>query len=158
MTLEVLIENRAWESVPLRSLARNAIDATLAHLGVHASIEIAILGCDDNRIATLNATFRQNARATNVLSWPAQALKAGALPTADPDGKIELGNIAIAYETCAREANAAGKPIQAHVSHLLVHSCLHLFGYHHHDNHETALMERMEQDILGKMGFPDPYS
>jgi probable rRNA maturation factor len=77
------------------------------------------------------------------------------MPT--PGGMIELGDIAISYDTCAAEARAAGKPITAHVTHLIVHGVLHLLGYDHIDDTDAALMERLEVEILGKLGLDDPY-
>ena len=70
--------------------------------------EIGILACNDARIAALNADFRGRDRPTNVLSWPSAergAARAGGVPELPrPDTDGELGDIAIAFETCAREA------------------------------------------------------
>jgi probable rRNA maturation factor len=113
--------------------------------------EVAVLGCDDVRIAALNKDFRQKASATNVLSWPAEDLRPDDVP-----GE-ELGDIAISFDTCAREARAQGKPFDQHVTHLLVHATLHLLGYDHENDAEAAQMEHLEVEILGKLGVPDPY-
>jgi probable rRNA maturation factor len=68
-----------------------------------------------------------------------------------------LGDIAIAYDTCAREAADGGKPLADHVTHLIVHAVLHLLGYDHENDPDALLMEGIETEILGKMGLPDPY-
>ena len=73
------------------------------------------------------------------------------------DGACELGDIAISYDTCAAEARAAGKPMTAHVIHLVVHGLLHLLGYDHETDADAALMEGLEVKILGKLGLDDPY-
>jgi probable rRNA maturation factor len=70
---------------------------------------------------------------------------------------FELGDIAISYDTCAREAAQAHKQISAHVTHLIVHGLLHLLGFDHISDPDAALMERLEIEILGKMGYDDPY-
>ena len=70
---------------------------------------------------------------------------------------MALGDIAIAYDTCAREAGAQGKAFGHHVTHLLVHGCLHLLGFDHIDETEAAEMEALEVEILGKLGISDPY-
>lgn len=125
--------------------------------------EVSLLGCDDARIATLNAEFRDKPTPTNVLSWPEDDLAAvsdGDVPTvprSDPDGTASLGDIAIAYDTCAREAVDQGKPFADHVTHLLVHGTLHLLGYDHMRPADAALMEGLEVKILGNLGVPDPY-
>jgi probable rRNA maturation factor len=70
---------------------------------------------------------------------------------------LSLGDIAIAYETCARESAEAGKPLQDHVTHLLVHGVLHLLGYDHVRDRDATRMEGLESEILGKLGLDDPY-
>ena len=75
----------------------------------------------------------------------------------EPGFEAELGDIAIAYETCAREAAEAGKAMRDHTLHLLVHGTLHLFGFDHERDRDATLMEGLETEILGKLGVRDPY-
>ena len=70
---------------------------------------------------------------------------------------LELGDIAISYDTCHAEAEAAGRPMADHVTHLIVHGLLHLLGYDHERDGDATLMERLEVEILGKLGLDDPY-
>ncbi len=56
-----------------------------------------------------------------------------------------------------READAQGKPITAHVTHLLVHASLHLLGFDHINPADAHRMEKLEVEILGNLGVPDPY-
>jgi probable rRNA maturation factor len=165
MLTDTLIEDPRWQEAGLEDLAETAARATLAHLGLDPTDwEIAVLACDDARIATLNATFREKPTPTNVLSWPEVDL-APAMPGAPPEtpptaggaGPQHLGDIAIAYETCTREAAEQGKPIADHVTHLMVHGVLHLLGYDHIRDEDATLMETTEVAILGKLGLPDPY-
>ena len=158
MLTDTIIEDGRWEQADLPALAENAAQATLAHLGMDDSYEIAILACDDTRIAALNGDFRDKPSATNVLSWPSEERGApdpGGAPFAPEDD--ELGDIAIAYETCAREAQEQGKVMADHVTHLLVHGILHLLGYDHIRDADATLMEGLEVAILGKLGIADPY-
>lgn len=111
----------------------------------------------------LNKDFRGKAAPTNVLSWPEENLSPdvdGAEPAApqpDPSGSISLGDIALAYDTCAREAAEQSKPFVDHVTHLVVHGVLHLLGYDHIRDRDATRMEALEVEILGKLGVPDPY-
>ena len=73
-------------------------------------------------------------------------------------GATPLGDIAIAWETCAREAAEQGKPLEHHITHLMVHATLHLLGFDHISDAEATVMETLEAEILGKMGIEDPYS
>ena len=145
MELDVLIEDVRWEAAGLEPLARAAFAAAAQHLLGEAEFEVSLMGCDDARIAGLNGDFRGKGQPTNVLSWPATDLSAeepGAAPNAPEPG--ELGDIAISYDTCQREASEQGKPFEAHVSHLLVHGFLHLLGYDHISDEDAALMEGLE--------------
>ncbi|WP_420566696.1 rRNA maturation RNase YbeY [Thalassovita sp.] len=166
MLTDTIIEDDRWTAANLPQLAETAARAALAHLSLNADdFEIAILACDDAHIATLNADFRDKPSATNVLSWPSEERGAeldGGTPDlpapAMPGMPEELGDIAIAFETCAREATEAGKPLDHHLTHLVIHATLHLLGYDHIRDKDATLMEGIETEILGKMGIPDPYS
>lgn len=161
MLTDLGIEDRRWAEIELADLAETAATATLERLGLEPSaFEIAILACNDARIADLNADFRGKPQPTNVLSWPSDergAVSDGETPLPPNPADPELGDIAIAFETCAREAQDAGKPIADHVTHLIVHGVLHLLGYDHERDGDATLMEGLETEILGKLGLPDPY-
>ena len=115
------------------------------------------------QIAALNETHRDNPTPTNVLSWPDTDLSSTIegtrphLPTADFDGTYTLGDIAIAFDTCQHEADAAKIPIADHVTHLMVHGVLHLLGYDHVRDGDATLMEGLETEILSTLGISDPY-
>ena len=163
MLVDTLIEDPRWGAAGLEPLAEGAARATLAHLALDPDgFEIALLACDDSRIAALNADFRGKPSPTNVLSWPSAergALRAGDMPQLpQPDGPdAELGDIAIAFDTCQAEAQAADKPFDHHVTHLVVHGVLHLLGFDHIRDPDATLMETTETVILGKLGIPNPY-
>jgi probable rRNA maturation factor len=163
--VETVIEAPAWKAFGLADVADAAARAVLVGLGLPpAGFQISLLGCDDQRIALLNADFRGKPQPTNVLSWPSEergaeyAGEAPALPapgaTEDPES---LGDIAIAWETCTREAEEQGKPLADHVTHLVVHAVLHLLGYDHIEDEDAALMEAIEVRILASLGVSDPY-
>lgn len=159
MTVDLIIEDSRWGD--LAPLADAAVAAALVEVGLEPTVwDISLLACNDVRIAALNADFRGKPQPTNVLSWPSVergTAVAGEMPVAPDPADPELGDIAIAYETCEREAAAAGKPFADHVTHLIVHGTLHLLGYDHERDADATLMEGLESQILGKMGLPDPY-
>ncbi|WP_299839344.1 rRNA maturation RNase YbeY [uncultured Paracoccus sp.] len=157
MPPDVVIEDERWEEAGLEPLAERALDALQLWLG--ASGEIVVMGCDDARIAALNADFRGKPRATNVLSWPSvehQPHEPGDRPNLPEDE--EWGDIAISFDTCAAEALAQGKPFDHHVIHLLIHAGLHLVGYDHENDADAETMEAVERSILFTLGISDPYS
>jgi probable rRNA maturation factor len=153
-------------SLGLEPLAESAVRASFAELGLpEAGFTLCLMGCDDARIQELNGDFRGKAKPTNVLSWPSEdrsPLAEGALPQAALPGPVDdpesLGDIAISYDTCLAEADAAGKAMAGHVSHLIVHGLLHLLGYDHIRDADATVMEATEVRILARLGLCDPYS
>jgi len=164
-TADVVFEDDRWQRPDLAEIWQTCCNATLDHVGlVPHDFEIAILACDDGRIAALNTTFRDKPAPTNVLSWPAGDLAAeidGETPELPPTGAAgqpeSLGDIAIAFDTCQREADALNLQFASHVAHLLVHGCLHLLGYDHISDKDATLMEQLEVEILAKLGIANPY-
>lgn len=163
--VDTVLEDESWGKVDLAGLAEIACTATLGRFELDArAFEISLLGCNDARISDLNADFRDKPQATNVLSWPSSERGAGtpgAMPNlpASTDRLMphELGDIAIAFETCEREANVANKPLPAHATHLLVHATLHLLGFDHISDQDAVLMQGLETEILATLGQDDPY-
>ena len=163
--VETVIEDPQWEAFGLAPLAESAARAALDGLGlVPEGFVIGLMGCDDARISGLNADFRGKPQPTNVLSWPSDERGAdhpGAAPDLPDPGPTDdpesLGDIAIAWETCVREAEAQGKTMADHVTHLVVHAVLHLLGYDHIDAADAAVMEGLEVRILASLGVSDPY-
>ncbi|MBN2741565.1 MAG: rRNA maturation RNase YbeY [Rhodobacteraceae bacterium] len=164
MDIDLEIAAAGWDALDLPLLSERAARLVLTDRGLDPDIcTLSILACDDARIAELNEDFRAKAQATNVLSWPAEergAEQPGAtpgLPQPDIFGEIELGDIAIAYETCAREAADQGKSLENHVTHLIIHAILHLLGYDHIRDEDAQLMEEIEIRLLESQGIVNPY-
>ena len=151
LTVETVVDDRRWDEVGLDVVCRSACEAALKTTGYdRGQCEIGILGCSDEKIAGLNRRFRNVHGPTNVLAWPAG-------PTAVEDlGVSELGNIAVAFETCMMEAKAQGKRPASHLAHLIVHACLHLVGFDHESEDEAEVMEAMELASLARLGIVDP--
>lgn len=163
--VETVIEDARWEAFGLSALAERAARAALGGAGLPVDgFQVSLMGGDNARIAVLNADFRGKPTPTNVLSWPSRERGAefvGDAPEAPmpgaADDPLSLGDIAIAWETCAQEADAQGKPMADHVLHLIVHGTLHLLGYDHVEEEDAALMEGLEGQILASLGVCDPY-
>ena len=110
--VEPVIEDPRWEAAGIAAIAERAARAALQAVGRDPELhEIGLLACDDARIASLNADFRGKPQPTNVLSWPAFE---GGAPEEPPglagEGPLFLGDIALAYETCLREAGGGRHP------------------------------------------------
>lgn len=44
-----------------------------------------------------------------------------------------------------------------HITHLIVHSFLHISGYAHNNNKDYLIMKRKEIKILNTLGISNPY-
>jgi probable rRNA maturation factor len=152
LRVEIAVESAGWDETPdLSAHVGRAIAAArrLADVTTAPAAEVSLLFTDDAHIRQLNAQWRGQDKPTNVLSFPG----AGEIETAPL-----LGDIALAFETTAREAREQGKPLADHVAHLVVHGFLHLVGYDHKTDGEAEEMEALERAILKHMGVPDPYA
>lgn len=118
---------------------------------------VSLLFTSDAEVHTLNREWRGRDKPTNVLSFP--MLERAELEGLAPEGPpVMLGDIALAAETCAREAADKGVTLEAHAAHLIVHGLLHLAGHDHVDSDTQAeQMEALETAILAKLGIADPY-
>ena len=130
---------------------------------------------DDAAMAALNARYRNTQGATNVLAFPAHDFaaplardfpaplvrdfppaKTDGLSPAETDGVL-LGDVVLAYDRLADEAQRGGISLKNHAVHLLTHGVLHLLGYTHDAARDAALMEKLESALLLAQGLPDPY-
>ena len=144
-----------------QAVSKCAVAATLARVPVAdwlAQAEVGVLLADDAAVRRLNAEHRGKDRATNVLSFPTFEHILEEAPRHLPPGPVPLGDVVLALETVRAEAAAERKPFSDHVSHLLVHGCLHLLGYDHQTAEDAAEMEGLERAILERLGIPDPYA
>ena len=137
----------------VESLCQQAAAAAwLATLAEEEEFEATIMLADDDFIAQLNSDFRRQNKPTNVLSFPtdeaARKLPEGVTETPS------LGDVVIAFETAQGEAP---DDFAGHLSHLVIHGCLHLLGYDHEADEEAAKMESLEIKILAGLGIADPY-
>lgn len=150
--IDIAAESDRWNNIPdFDGCVRRAAEAALLD-GEAPPSEVAVVLSDDEHIRELNKHHRGMDKPTNVLSFPSARLKT---PAGTPRF---LGDIVLAYETVTREAAEESKPIENHLSHLVVHGVLHLLGYDHEDDDEAEIMEARERKILASLGIPDPYA
>ena len=143
LEVDLIVEADAWAG--LEAILMRALD-----VAAHAEAQgggVAVLLADDAAIAALNQQFRGKAGPTNVLSFP---------PATAAEGF--LGDIALAAETIAAEAENQGKSFANHAAHLVVHGFLHLLGYDHLQPEDAERMEARERAILAELGIEDPYA
>lgn len=159
LDIQISVEEGPWPSeAELQSLSERVLGAAADFLRREEKQpfpkmppEVSLVFTDDASIREINAEWRNQDKPTNVLSFPAFPLTPGKMP-----GPM-LGDIILARETLVREAQALGQPFDEHLSHLLVHGFLHLFGYDHMEENDAERMESLETRILAGLGLSDPY-
>lgn len=115
--------------------------------------EMTIRLVDTATIASMNQTYRNKNKPTNVLSFPFDPEIEAPINAEMP----YIGDIAICAEIVNREAITQHKDIDAHWTHIVVHGVLHLLGYDHEVEQEAVQMETVEKKILAALGVADPY-
>jgi probable rRNA maturation factor len=157
--------------------------AGLAGLAEYPSpVEVSIKLTDNAEVQALNREWRDKDKPTNVLSFPmleedaleqlrhpelvsgsyflSDAEKIKTLKQVQGDGQemeMLLGDIILAYETCAAEAKEKNIPVAHHATHLVIHGMLHLLGHDHIEDDEAELMEALEVKALASIGLNNPY-
>lgn len=160
LDIQIAIEADGWpEEAKLEAVSSHVLEAASAFLKVEEKQpfpatppEVSLVFSDDAQVQAINAEWRGQDKPTNVLSFPAFPLVPGGKP-----GPM-LGDIIIARETVEREAADLDKSFDDHLTHLMVHGFLHLFGYDHMDSEEAERMESIETRILVSLGLSDPYA
>ncbi len=150
MNLAVEIADDRWLAIAdIEAVIENVVAACVE---AGETRELSVLLANDKEMRMLNKQWRGFDKSTNVLSFPAAA------PPGLPQGEAApLGDVILAFETVAAEAERANKPLVEHASHLIVHGILHLFGYDHQSDADAHKMETRERDILKRLGIADPY-
>lgn len=137
--------------MPLTTQAHHVINACLCPLFSGPWV-CGVQFADNATVQELNTTYRDKPKPTNVLSFPS------GLTTVDEDDSVYIGDIILAYETCATEAKEQSKSVTAHVQHLLIHGMLHLMDFNHLTSAEAETMENIEIRLLEHLNITNPYA
>ena len=146
--IEVEVEDAAWTAALPDAVAVVERAAAAALSGTDG--DVVVLLTDDAAVHDLNGRFRDRDQPTNVLSFPAADMT---IPGQAP----HLGDLVLAFGVCAAEAEAQGKRLADHLTHLTIHGVLHLLGRDHVDETEAEAMEAEERTLLASLGVADPY-
>ena len=147
VVFECACPDLGWRDVmaDIEAVAVQAAAALPAQLFPQGESEVSLVLMDDAGVKRLNHDYRGQDKPTNILSFP--AVQAPGL----------LGDIVLARETVTAEAEASGKTMPHHLSHLIIHGLLHLLGYDHIAADEAEVMEAIEITALAKLGIANPY-
>lgn len=144
--LRIRLEDARWRG--LGAQLRRVAALFAAESALPLCTANLLLG-DDAALRALNRDFRGKNTPTNVLSFPDGGHDRG--------GRLQLGDIALGYETVLSQAQAQGKTLRDHATHLTLHGLLHLIGHDHERPAQAQRMEKLERRILSRMGIANPY-
>ena len=153
--IDIVVQAGNWPpEAEMLGLATKAISIAvrIAGLNLLQGSELSIVLSNDEQVRTLNQTWRNIDKPTNVLSFPVVEVAIGETPG------LLLGDIVLALETIAKEANDFGISFNHHLAHLVIHGFLHIFGYDHIEDNDADVMEDLEIACLGRLGIVNPYT
>ena len=143
----VHVKNKSWRAqLPTPATWAKGVTKAFAEANILEDRPCTLLLTNDKTLQELNRDFRLKDHPTNILSFPA----------GDQDMDY-LGDMAMAFETCEREAQREGKTFQDHATHLLIHGLLHLLGHDHMEDAEAEAMEALEVKLLASLAIGNPY-
>lgn len=147
-----------WEALASRAIsAALAVSAQGSLAQARFTVSVSVHFGTDDEVQALNRDYRHKDKPTNVLSFPMIDRDDFAALANTDDGEVLLGDIMLAYQTCAREAEEKGIALAAHATHLALHGMLHLLGHDHVEEAEAGIMEALEVKALANLGIDNPY-
>jgi probable rRNA maturation factor len=166
-------EHRAAAQVLATLDIEEVVRQTLRAARVEQPVTLTLVISGDTTIRTLNKRYRQQDKATDVLSFPLLDRPLVSAPaawlwqtpeeqeTGDDDletgppafvtpGELamNLGDIVISWPTALCQARENGQPVAHELLFLLCHGLLHLLGYDDQTEAGYSAMIRQQQEIL----------
>jgi len=126
-----------------RTLARFL---ALAQAAVRLRGQVTVLLTTDAAVKDLNKRFRGKNKATDVLSFPAEAMP-GFKTT-----EAVAGDLAISVDTARKQGTSYGHSLGTELKVLILHGLLHLAGFDHEV--DEGQMARRERALRAKLGLP----
>jgi probable rRNA maturation factor len=155
----IIIDPEAKRSSKGRAGAEFALSALRPFLrrarqAVPVPGQVSVLLASDSAIKRLNGRFRGIHRATDVISFPALDLPAHKSSSRhQPAHTAVAGDLAISFDTAARQALRFGHPLSVELKILLLHGMLHLAGYDHET--DAGEMGRREEQLRRRFRLPN---
>ncbi len=151
--IEQFVENVCQKIIPLTDLKKILVK--------NFTLELAISLVSNQQMKKINFEFRGKNKPTNVLSFPALdenlIRKVGLKKAVKPCDYLFLGDVVIAFEITKKESLVQKKRFEDHLTHLILHSILHLIGFDHEEDEMAKIMENLERKILKKIGITNPH-
>lgn len=150
MNYQIDIQHACDETIPVTD-AVLTFWATQALTTQRNCAELTLRIVDTDEITQLNAYYRKQNKATNVLAFPAN------LPVGVTLEYPLLGDVIICPAVLQQESIQLNKPLIAHWALIVTHGVLHLLGFDHIDDDDATIMQSLEIQLLAQLGFDNPY-
>ena len=137
----------------IKSIVKKAISEVLKEMDFKKKYYLSILLTNNNGIKRINNKYRKINKSTNVLSFPQNDERFITKKTS----KIILGDIVISLEKIIKESKLQKKQSSDHLTHMVIHSILHLLGFNHEKLKDFEIMKKKEISVLSKLSISSPY-
>ena len=105
---------------------------------------------DNKFIKKINKKFRNLNKITDVLTFVSETKFKG-------QKKNKICDVFISAEIISKDSKKNGTNFYDHLTHLIVHSFLHINGLMHNKFNDFLKMKNIEIKILKKLGITNPY-
>lgn len=160
MLIEI-IDDEQFVDDEKRAMLEEVLDLAAKKLALSQKAELDLSLVTNEDIHAMNKMYRQIDRPTDVLSFPLNE----SIDESDEfftrmfeeDGSfdlpIHLGDIVISYPKAVEQAEDYGHSIERELAFLAVHGFLHLNGYDHQTEEESAEMFGIQEEVLQEYGL-----
>ncbi|MGI6071919.1 MAG: rRNA maturation RNase YbeY [Lachnospiraceae bacterium] len=133
-----------------------AVETVFEDKNLPAFLDVNVLIVDPAEMKKINNDARGEDSVTDVLSFPYFDYNTPGVFEEEIEEEYEniLGDIIICAEKVIRQAEEYGHEQMRELSFLIVHSMLHLIGYDHIEEEDSALMMTEEKRLMGIIGIP----
>lgn len=113
-------------------------------------VSVTVWITNEDELHTLNRTYRNVDRSTDVLSFGSEDDDDFVAPPGEPR---HLGDVAISFGHVEQQAADYGHSRQRELCYLLTHGLLHLLGYDHEQPADAQRMRSREEAVLQQLGI-----
>ena len=148
----------SFEDIPefrkteIKKLIKKSINVCVKEVQYKKKFYISIFVTNNVNMKKINLKYRKKNKVTNVLSFPQNEIR-----SFGKSSVTILGDVVISLEKIFEESREQRKQFYSHLSHMIIHSLLHLLGFDHNTKKNYEIMKKKEVSILSKMAIPSPY-
>lgn len=116
----------------------------------YLNYECNLILSDNKLLKKMNFKFRKKKYSTDVLTFVNEIINKN-------DKKLKICDIFLSAEILKKDAKKNQTKFYDHLTHILVHSFLHINGYMHVKIKDFKIMQNKEIKILNQLKIENPY-